>query len=102
MIERVTNLVRCEILHQIEMRHLSERMHARIGAPRAGDGDAFAGEPENCLLQRALHRCAIVLPLPPDEWPAVIFDGEAIAWHIYIFVMAGLDPAIHLRAAASM
>ena len=42
MIERVANLVGGEFLHQIEMRDLPQRMHAGIGAARAGDGDALA------------------------------------------------------------
>ena len=67
MIQRVAHLVGREILDQIEMRHLAERMHAGIGAARAGHGDAFAGEFVDRVFQRALHRGAIVLPLPADE-----------------------------------
>ena len=61
------------------MRHLTQRMHARIGAARAGDGDRFAGEFEDRRFQRALHRRAIVLPLPARKRPAVIFERQAIA-----------------------
>ena len=81
MIEGVAHLVGREILFQVEMRHLAHGMHAGIGAARAGDSDARAGEFLDRLFQRALHRGAIVLALPADKRPAVIFQGQAIARH---------------------
>ncbi len=79
MIQRVAHLAGLEVLFQVEMRHLAQRMDAGIGAARAGDGDALAGKFFDRVFQRALHRGAIVLALPADKRPAVIFQGQAIA-----------------------
>ena len=109
MIERVAHLVRREFLLQIEMRHLAQRMHAGIGAARAGDGDALAGEFQDRLFQRALHRRPIVLPLPADKRRAVIFEGEAIARHQTTTVPRGsgkaaqqIESASHRRLAGAL
>ena len=67
MIEGITHLVGRKILFQVEMRHLALGMDAGIGAARACDGDAQAGEFLDRVFQRALHRGAIVLALPADK-----------------------------------
>ena len=41
MVQRIANLVRCNLLREIEMRHLREGMRARIGAPRTYDRYSF-------------------------------------------------------------
>src|SRR5262245_50953653 len=56
-------------------------MHARIGAPGTVDGDALTCQSIDCLGQTPLHRDAKRLHLPADEGRAVIFEGNAVAWH---------------------
>ena len=82
-IERVAHGVAVPILGEIDMRDLAERVHAGIGAPGAGDGDALAGEGRDRLGEHALHRGAVVLHLPADKGRAVIFDGELVAGHAH-------------------
>ncbi len=41
----------------------------------------LAAEGEDCILQRLLHRRAVLLALPADEPAAVIFEGELEAGH---------------------
>ena len=79
MVQRVAHLAGVEFLYQVKMRHLPQRMHAGIGAARAGDGDALAGQFFDRSFQRTLHGGGIILPLPAHERAAVIFDGQAIA-----------------------
>ena len=75
MIQRIAYAPRGKFLLKIEMRHLAQRMHARIGAAGPVHGDAFAGKLLDRVLQRALNRAAIVLSLPADEFAAVIFQS---------------------------
>ena len=63
------------------MRHLAERMHARVGAPGAAHGRALAGQPDERLLDRLLDRAPVRLPLPADERAAVILDRQLVAGH---------------------
>ena len=63
------------------MRDLPERVHARIGAARAGDLHGVTAERRDRLGQHALHARADALHLPADEWRAVILDGELVAGH---------------------
>ena len=81
IVQRIAHLARLEGLFQIEMRHLAQGMHPGIGAAGAGHRHALAGEFLDRRFQRALHRGAIVLALPADKRPAVIFQGQAIARH---------------------
>jgi hypothetical protein len=41
----------------------------------------FARHGEDGVLQRLLHGDAIVLPLPADKGPAVIFEGQLETRH---------------------
>src|ERR1700722_18834727 len=56
-------------------------MNASVGAPRAVHDHALAGECLDCRGQRTLNGGAIVLHLPANIRPAVIFDGELVARH---------------------
>ena len=81
MIDRVAHLVGGEILFKIHMGDLTEGMDAGIGPPCAIDLARAAIELGGGGFQRALHRGAIVLPLPTHERAAIIFDGELVARH---------------------
>jgi hypothetical protein len=59
---------------EVDMRHLAERVHARIGASCPLHVNALAAECGYRRCQDALDRYAIVLHLPADERGAVIFD----------------------------
>src|SRR5579864_8903773 len=72
MIERIANFFSGEQLLEVEMGDLTERMHARVGAARAGDRHALAGHLENRLFDCGLHGGTILLSLPAHEGPAVI------------------------------
>jgi len=58
------------------MRHLPERVHARVGAPRGGDADLRAEYFLQRLLENPLDRPAVRLELPARVIGAVVFDGE--------------------------
>ena len=76
-------LVGAPVLLEIDMRDLSERMHARIGAAGARDLDGCGRTaPSIASVERALHGRRVVLPLPAGERRAVIFDESACsaAW----------------------
>src|SRR5258708_5706715 len=72
-------------LGEVDMRHLAERVHARIRASRPLHVNALAAECRHRRRQDALDRYAIVLHLPADERGAVIFDQQLVAWHAWWF-----------------
>src|SRR3979409_2306098 len=80
-IEAVAKASRHEMLCNIAMRDLPQRVHAGVGAPRAVNANIFARARLDRGFQRALYRWAIVLDLPAAERRAVIFDGEFVAGH---------------------
>ena len=80
-IHRIAQLVGAPVLREIDMRDLAERVHARIGAPRAGDLHGMIAAASERLGQHALHARADALHLPADERRAVILDGELVARH---------------------
>ena len=69
------------VARQVEMDGLAPGMDAGIGAPGGKAVDGLAAEAMNGLFQRLLHRWAVVLPLPPDEGPTVIFERQLEAGH---------------------
>src|SRR5437899_1476353 len=75
-VERVAHAVLIPGPGEIDVRNLTQRMHPGIGAARALHAHLLATECLDRGHQRALHRGAVVLDLPADEWPAVVFDGE--------------------------
>src|SRR4030081_1622992 len=89
-VEIVAKPPRHEMLCDIAMRDLRQRMHPGIGTPRAMDANRLAADRPDGIFQRALHRGAIVLQLPAAERTAVIFDGEFVTGH--------LCAAIHLSS----
>src|SRR5258708_22199121 len=80
-IEGVAHGVLVPILRQIHMADLTERVHTGVGAPGALYADLLAAEALGCRRQQSLHGRSIVLNLPADEWPAVIFDNKLVARH---------------------
>ena len=64
------------------MRHLRQRMHARIGAARAIDHGEAAVDGGDRALQHILHRGTASLRLPAGERNAIIFNREFVTWHI--------------------
>ncbi len=81
--ERIAHGVGVPFLRQVDMGNLPERMHTGIGASRAVDADALAGERRDRIGQHALHRPVRGLDLPADEGRPVVFDGELIARHVF-------------------
>ncbi len=79
MIEGTAQYLGRDCPAEIEMRALSERVDARIGAPRTVDGDPLAAEARDRSLECFLHRGAVRLALPADQPPAVIFDRQFVA-----------------------
>jgi hypothetical protein len=51
-------------------------VHARIGAPGAGDRDGRAAQPSEHRLELALHRARLALPLPAGEPSTVVVQDE--------------------------
>src|ERR1700675_356127 len=97
-VEAVAKPPRHEMLGDIAMRDLRQRVHAGIRTSRAMDANRLAADRLDRGFQRALHRRTVVLQLPAAERTAVIFDGEFVAGHVgatICVVIAGLDPAIH-------
>ena len=56
------------------MAGLAKGMNAGVGAPGAVHPHRLAAKCGDRLLERLLHRKAIVLPLPADKFRAVIFE----------------------------
>ena len=81
IIDRLADHVQRILALEIDMRHLAERMHARIGAPGSTHVDKAAREFVKRLDQPALHRRPVRLHLPAEKGRAVIFKRETIAWH---------------------
>src|SRR4051812_15988049 len=65
-----------EVLFQVEMRHLPQRVYAGIRTPGTMDAYDLSGQSLHRLLQALLDGRAVVLPLPADKFPAVILDGQ--------------------------
>src|SRR5262249_12923539 len=72
-IQRVADRIRVPFLAQIDVSNLTQRMHAGVGATGAVDGGPLPAEAFERGRQHALHGRSVVLDLPADEWPAVIF-----------------------------
>src|SRR5580704_12920010 len=80
-IHRIANVIGIPFLAEIDMRHLSQRIDTGVGAPGAVHSNTLAGKSLDRRGQRALNGRAVVLHLPADIRPAVIFDGELVARH---------------------
>src|SRR4029079_12496054 len=78
---RIAQLVGAPLLRKIDMRDLTERMHARIGTPRARDFYDMSAKRRDGVGQRPLHRRGGLLPLPAGERRAVVLDDELVARH---------------------
>src|SRR5476651_982526 len=80
-VKRVAYCIRIALNIQIEMRHLTQRMHARVGAAGALHRELLARKCQNRRDNVPLHGRAIILDLPADERRVVIFDRDLVAWH---------------------
>src|SRR5258705_12792535 len=80
-VQAVAKTARHEMLRNIAMRDLPQRMHAGVGASRAVDTNLLAADRLDRGFQRALYRGAIVLDLPAAERPTVIFDCQLVTGH---------------------
>jgi len=74
-VQRVTQLFRLGRAPEIEMAGLAQGMDPGIRPPGAMHPHRLATKCGNRLLKRLLDRKAIGLPLPADEFRAVIFEG---------------------------
>ena len=61
------------------MHHLTERMHAGVGAAGTLGLDALVGDLRQSALERVLHAAAGGLRLPAAEGAAVVFHAEGDA-----------------------
>ncbi len=64
------------VARHVDVRHLPERMHPRIRAPRAVDDDARADDLREGFFQKILHPIPSRLALPAAEFPPVVGDEE--------------------------
>ena len=80
-VQSVADGVGLDRLGEIEMRDLPERMHAGIGAARALDRHALAGQLLDRDFDLALHGHGVGLELPAGKRRAVIFDQDFGARH---------------------
>src|SRR3954453_22931189 len=80
-VQPVTKPPRHEMLCNVAMRDLPQRVHAGIGAPGAMNANVFAANRLDRLFHRALDRGAVFLDLPAAERAAVIFDEQSISGH---------------------
>jgi hypothetical protein len=69
------------IPRDVDMRDLTGGMHARIGAARACHDIVPRRQMRQGILDGALHRWQVRLPLPARKRAAVIIDQKRIAWH---------------------
>src|ERR1700733_15251586 len=82
--ERVDSLAKAERIPvpvEVDMRDLTQSMHAGGGAPRPMSGHASAGHRNERALQNILNRKAVLLSLPADERRPVVFDRKLKARH---------------------
>ena len=61
---------------RVEMHDLAARVHAGVGAARAGDFDQVIGHERQCGFDFRLHAWPMRQPLPTEEIGAVVFDTE--------------------------
>jgi hypothetical protein len=80
-VEALAQPVRRERLRDIDVHRHGERMHPRIGAPSRRESGALPRHALQRFLERLLDRRPVILPLPPHEGPAVIFDRQPPAGH---------------------
>src|SRR6185437_17065293 len=63
------------------MRGHRERLDSGIGPPRGREPRLLAGHPLEGFLEHLLDRRTVLMPLPPHERPAVIFDRQPPPGH---------------------
>ena len=80
-VQRIPHGVFVPVLGEIDVADLTQRVHAGIRAPRPLHAHLLAAKGLERLRQHALHRRTVILDLPADERPAVIFDSELVARH---------------------
>jgi hypothetical protein len=80
-VQRIPNGILVPVPGEIDVADLAHRVHAGICAPGPLHARLFAAKRLERLRQHALHRKTVILDLPADERPAIIFDGELVAGH---------------------
>ena len=80
-IERIAHRIAGPILGEIEVRHLTERVYARIRAPGTVDPNLLAAKSFERPFERRLHGRPVLLRLPAHKGRAVIFDCDPVAGH---------------------
>jgi hypothetical protein len=80
-VQRIPNGVLVPVPGEIDVADLAQRVHAGIRASGPLHAHFLAAKRLERLRQHALHRRTVILDLPADERPAVIFDGELVASH---------------------
>ncbi|OPZ68359.1 MAG: hypothetical protein BWY83_02341 [bacterium ADurb.Bin478] len=58
----------------VKIDHLSQRVHAAVGAAGAVNPDRLCGQPAQGRFHRSLHRALLRLQLPTVKMGAVIFE----------------------------
>jgi hypothetical protein len=81
-IDGAHQLVRRPVLFKVNVRHLAQRMHARIGTARAEQRHVRFAQPGDRVFKAGLHGRLAVLTLPAAKRGAVIFDGQLVARHV--------------------
>jgi hypothetical protein len=67
------------------MRHLSQRVNARVGPAGAVKLEVFAAADRSCgLIDLALNRPRVLLDLPPALAGSGVLDGQLESWHGHI------------------
>src|SRR4051794_11512799 len=80
-VEPVAKPPRHEVLADVTMRYLGERVHAGVGAARAVDADLLAANRLDRIFHCALDRGAVFLDLPAAKRRAVVFDDQFVTGH---------------------
>ena len=74
-VERAQEVLRRDARAGLAVRHLAERVHARVGAPGAVEANLLAGDLLQGVHQRALDGGNVGLDLPAVELAAVVGEG---------------------------
>ena len=80
-VQRLADAEWLPALHEVEMRHLAQRVNARIRAAGTAHTRRLSREAKQRIFERPLHGRTLRLALPAEERRAVVFNGDAVAGH---------------------